>query len=111
MDDVAILIKRTDAGYDEDMNPVYEEDERQVFCQVYGITRSEFYAAAVADLHPEIVLRLSDFMDYNGEDLVKYHDVVYTVIRTYRDRSGSARGMDQNALELVLARKVGNDNG
>lgn len=111
MDDVAILIKRTVSRYDDDMNRIYIEEERQVFCQVHGITRTEFYAAAVADLHPEIVLRLSDYLDYQGEDLVKYHDELYSVIRTYRDRSGSSGGMDQNAIELILTKKVGNGNG
>lgn len=109
MDDVCKLIKRDTTGRDKYGNPEVTETEREVFCKVYGITRSEFYQAAVADLHPEITVRLSDFLDYEGEDLVEYRGIRYSVIRTYRD-SGSFHhdsGMDPNAIELVLGRKVG----
>ena len=33
-------------------------------CQIFGVTRSEFYSAAAAGLQPEVTVRLSDFTDY-----------------------------------------------
>ena len=115
MDDVINLVKETTAGYDIDGNEVPDRTKRQVFCKVFGVTRSEFYQAALAGLHPEIVVRLSDCADYEGEKLAEYNGVLYSVVRAYRDRSstGAGRayrnGMDLNAIELVLERKVGDD--
>ena len=113
MDDVITLIQETVTGHDEFGNEIIRKSEREVFCQVYGITRSEFYSAAVADLHPEITARLSDFVDYEGEKLARYQGVLYSIIRTYRDRGsfsgGSRTQQDQNAIELILQRKVGDE--
>lgn len=113
MDDVIILIGERITGHDEYGNEIIEATEHEVLCQVYGVTRNEFYSAAVANLHPEITVRLSDFEDYSGEKLVKFHDVLYSVVRTYRD-SGSnhhGSGMPLNSIELTLERKVGNGIG
>lgn len=111
MDDVITLIKETVTGHDDYGNELIETTERDVFCQIYGVTRSEFYSAAVADLHPEITARLSDFVDYEEEKLARYNGVLYSIIRTYRDRGsfsgGSRTQQDQNAIELILQRKVG----
>ena len=109
MDSTCKLIKKATTGRDQYGNPQVTETEREVFCRVYGITRSEFYQAAVADLHPEITIRLSDFLDYEGEDMVEHDGIRYSVIRTYRD-SGSFHhrdGMEPNGIELILGRKVG----
>ena len=115
MDDVCTLIKRRTPTFDEVGNEIHEMEEREVFCQVYGITRSEFYQAAVSNLAPELTIRLSDYMDYHGEDLVRYKCQLYSVIRTYRDRGSmqNRRGggyyeMDPNAIELIVGRKLGN---
>ena len=101
MDDICYLIKET-VGYDDYGRTVTEQTKRQVFCKAFGITRSEFYAAAAANLNPEITLRLSDFMDYEGEKLVEYHGQFFSVIRTYQNSESTG-----NALELILERKVG----
>lgn len=110
MDSVCKLIKEDTTGRDKYGNPQVAETAREVFCQVYGITRSEFYSAATADLHPELTIRLSDFMDYEGEDLVEHEGVRYSVIRTYRDSGSMHRGgiMDPNGIELICGRRIGN---
>lgn len=114
MDDVITLIKETVTGYDEYGNEVLEKTEREVMCQVYGVTRTEFYQAATVDMHPEITVRLSEAADYEGEMMAEYNDVLYTIIRTYRDRgsfqharNGNYERSDPNAIELILERKIG----
>lgn len=115
MDDVITLIKETVTGHDGDGNEIREQEARELFCQAFGVNRSEFYSAATAGLHPDIIVRLSDFADYEGETLAEYHGDQYTIIRAYRDR-GSVQhgrasqwsGMDPNAIELTLQRRVGN---
>lgn len=108
MDDVCVLIKEY-ITYDDLGNPAEMPDRREVFCKVYDVGRSEFYAAQTADMKPEITIVLSDYEDYEGEQLVEYNGELFSVIRTYRDR-GSFRagaGMSINAIELVLERKIG----
>lgn len=116
MDDVAVLVKDIEQGRDKAGNPIAKRVERPVFCQVFSVARNEFYSAATAGLHPEIILRLSDFLDYDGETLVRYPPILhgkpgplYSVIRAYRSSGSMHRGgsMPLNALELTLQRKVG----
>lgn len=101
MDDICYLVKET-IDYDDYGRPVTKQTRRQVFCRASSITRSEFYAAAAANLNPEITLRLSDFMDYEGEHLVVFHGQPYSVIRTYQNSESTG-----NAIELILERKIG----
>lgn len=111
MDSVCTLIASSLDGRDKYGNPKTTEHRREVFCQVYGITRSEFYQAAMADIHPELTIRLTDFQDYEGESIVEYEGVRYSVLRTYRD-SGSLHhggGLDPNGIELIIGRKIGNE--
>ena len=113
MDSVITLIGEQVTSYDDEGNKNTSESKREVFCQIFGVTRSEFYAAATANLHPELTARLSDFEDYQGEKLAEYDGVLYSIIRVYRDRgslghrSGGSQ-MGPNAVELVLERKIGN---
>lgn len=110
MDDIITLIKEQITGRDEYGNEIVTKTARDVMCQAYGVTRSEFYAAATNDLHPEWTVRLSDFVDYEGEKLAKFHGAVYSIIRVFRD-SGSfhkGTGLEPNGIELILERKVGN---
>lgn len=102
MDDIAILIAESGPTYDTLGNPEYTRTERQVFVREDSVTRSEFYSAAQAGLKPEIVLILSEFIDYQNEKLISYHGEEYTIIRTYRRRNS-------NELELILEKKVANE--
>lgn len=110
MDDVITLIAEEIIGCDDYGNERIRRTERDVFCQVYGVTRSEFYQAAAVNLQPELTIRLSDFQDYAGEKTARFHDVLYTIIRTYRD-SGSFRGggLGLNGIELILQRRIGDE--
>ena len=50
-----------------------------------GDGAKEFYQAAATGLKPEIKFVLTDYLDYEGEKLVRYEDGVYHVLRTYRN--------------------------
>lgn len=82
---------------------IAEEVCRDVFAELKSIGQSEFYQAAGVGLKPEIKFVLPDYMEWFGEETVRYqaynqHEPIeYKVIRTYR--SG-------NTLEMVLARGV-----
>ena len=111
MDDMITLIAETVTGYDEYGNEIIQRTERDLMCQIYGVTRSEFYAAAAVDMQPEVTVRLSDFDDYEGEKTARWNGEIYTVIRTYRD-SGSFQhgsGLAPNGIELILQRRIGDE--
>lgn len=110
MDDVITLVKETVTGHDSQGNEIIQRTERELFCSVYGVTQREFYRAATAGLRPELTVRLTEYTDYEGEEIARYDGVYYTVIRTYRELGLSrSRTMSLNSIELVLARRVGDD--
>ena len=108
MDDAITLIAETVIGYDDYGNEIIQATERDLMCQVYGVARNEFYAAAQAGLQPEITVRLSDIADYGGEKTARWAGELYSVIRVYRD-AGSfqrGRGFAPNGVELTLQRRI-----
>ena len=98
MEDVAELITEKNTGQDADGNALTKRYKRDVFCKVRSVTRNEFYRAAEQDLHPDIVITISDRIDYNDEKLVAYDQKLYDVIRT--EWSG-------DEVELTLTERVG----
>lgn len=76
----------------------YTETEREVFCSVKSVTRNEFYLATAQNLKPEIVFVLTDYYDYQGEPIIIYKDVRFTVLRTFRK---------ERSLEIVCQRRTG----
>lgn len=61
------------------------DSRREVFCKLRSVGHSEFYEAYSAEYRPEIKFVLADYLEYEGETLVKYGDDLYRVIRTYRE--------------------------
>jgi len=96
MADVLILIAQA-MSKDDYGNEIATETERQVMCEVYSISQTEFYAAANTELNPEYRFDVF-FGDYQGEDVVSYQGNRYAIYRTYR------RG---DTLELYAERKIG----
>ena len=100
-------ISRDESGnaiQDQYGNFEYTESSREVFALAYSIGTGEFYSAATTDMKPEIKFKLSDYLDYDNESIVRYtpyqsSEVEYTVIRTYK--SG-------NQIELTCQRKIAN---
>ena len=71
---------------------------RDVFCQVDSVTRAEFFEGGRNGLNPQY--RFTMFCgDYNGETVVIYKDLPYSVYRTYLART--------DTIELYVERKGG----
>lgn len=106
MNDVLTFVKQTVTS-DEYGDPVITETERTIFCREDSVGQQEFYQAHAVGLKPEIKLVIADYLDYKGEQLVRYapkgqtDPELFRVLRTYR--SGQE-------LELVVYREV-NPNG
>lgn len=71
MDEIITLIKDRDT-------------QRDVCCGLRSVGHSEFYEAYATDYRPELKFVLADYLDYEGETIVKYGEDLYRVIRTYR---------------------------
>ncbi len=100
MDDMVTLLGDEEVTTDEYGNEIITRSENTVFCFAESVGRNEFYSAASAGLKPEWTLTISNRLDYNGETLAKFHDELYSIIRTYRDG---------DEVELTLERQVGDD--
>lgn len=107
MDELAYLVKRVAAvdesglpALDDQGRQVMEESFQDVLCEVLSIGQKEFYAAHGTDFHPELKIKLTDYLDYNGEKHVDYDGLRYRVIRTYRVGT---------ALEITLERAPAED--
>lgn len=72
--------------------------EREVFCQVRSVSRSEFFEGGRNGLNPELQFTMF-FGDYDDERTVRYDGRVYGIYRTYRARN--------DTLELYAERKGG----
>lgn len=57
----------------------------EVLADLNSIGYKEFYEARATELRPELKFTLTDYLDYEGETLVKHGADLYRVIRTYRD--------------------------
>lgn len=56
---------------------------RTVPCEVASVTRNEAYAALSQGLHPQWVLTLSDYAEYQDEHTCAFEGKEYRIIRTY----------------------------
>jgi hypothetical protein len=75
---------------------------RDVFCRVASIGMKEFYEASARDFYPEAKFILADYLEYDGEELVRHDGQTYRVLRTYR------AGLE---LELTVARASAEEGG
>ena len=94
-DSVITLIAESRAAHGVHEAPT--ETTREVFCQVYSVSRSEFYYALNIGVRPELIFKLSVSDEYQGERLASYEGTRYEIIRTYETNDGG--------LELTV-RKV-----
>ena len=58
------------------------ETEREVFANRKSVRQSEWYAAALAGLRPEIMFEVRSF-EYQDERALRYQGRRYDIIRTY----------------------------
>ena len=86
-DDVIYLIKGSESAHG--VHAQVEQTEREVFCRVRSVGRSEFYTALNAGLQPEYVFVVSVAEEYERERKLRYRDQILDVIRTYEPDDGS----------------------
>lgn len=90
MDEILVLIQQT-RGTDEYGDPVITETSRVLLCREASIGQSEFYQAHASGLKAELKLVIADYLDYNGEQLLRYtpmgqkEEHLYRILRTYRN--------------------------
>lgn len=70
---------------DELITLVSDAEQRELVATLRSIGQSEFYQAHAAGYKPELKFVLADYLDYNGEDLIKYDGNLYRVLRTFRN--------------------------
>lgn len=59
------------------------ETTTTVFAEIRSVSRREFYEAKNANIDPELVFKLTDYADYNGQKVFVYNNERWRVIRTY----------------------------
>lgn len=97
MDDILILITQTmTADQYGVMRPTLTQ--KQVFCKVGSITRSEFFNAGRSGLNPEFVFSVFKG-DYSGETVCEYNGNTYAIYRTFLN--------DMDYMELYVQREGG----
>lgn len=79
---------------------VETNEEVNVFAYVSSVTMSEFYQAGMQGLKPEYRFLIWQ-TEYNGEETLKYNDVVYTIYRTYI--------RDDGRIELYVTLRKGEE--
>lgn len=97
MDDVITLIAE-DIVSDDNGNQLVKTSERTVFCRRASISQTEFFKAGQKGIIPRYEFKMSRF-DYNGEKLVRYNDLLYSIYRTYET--------DEDDIELYVEVKAG----
>jgi len=101
-DGVATLKAYGESSFDEYGNETAVEVTRDVFVQPRGVYQSEYYNAAQLGLKPSLTLYMTNKGDYNGEKVLEYEGVEYSVIRV--DWSAQRDG-----ISLICEERV--DNG
>lgn len=90
MNEILTLIQQTKST-DEYGDPIISETFREVLCRETSIGQTEFYQAHANGLKPEIKLVIADYLDYNGEQLLRYtpmgqtKEQLFRVLRTFRN--------------------------
>ena len=95
-DELTLVKVETDTT-DEIGNPIAVESSATVLCGVKSVTRAEFWGSAQTNMKPEIVFEVYPY-DYDGETVVEFAGVRYSVIRSFRN--------SHERLELICERKV-----
>ena len=97
-----VKIAKSETAPDDYGNVITSVDwstAKEVFCEISSISQNEFYVAAQAGFKPSLKIKMADFYDYDGEDMLLYNGDEYNIIRTYQ--SGTA-------IELTAERFGGN---
>lgn len=71
--------------FDEYGDVVKEFVYERRFCEQMSIGITEFYQAQTSEYKPEIKFKLADYADYDNQPYVVHNDMMYKVLRTYRN--------------------------
>lgn len=88
---------------DEYGDKVADRSERTIFAELKSIGQAEFYQAQATGLKPELKFVIADYLDYQGENILRHQgfneteEEEYKVIRTYRNG---------NSLEITCGKGV-----
>ena len=90
--------------YTEDAYGVLKptQTRRQVFCNVSSVSASEWFEGGRNGLNPEWRFTMFAY-DYQGEEIVEYSGVQYSIYRTYRARN--------DTIELYVQLRKGIQHG
>lgn len=61
-------------------NQIAEEDEREIFANMFSISATEYYNAALTGLRPSLMFEIYTF-EYNGETRLEHEGRAYNIIR------------------------------
>lgn len=78
--DVIKLITVT-YGTDSIGNQVATETEKEVYANMYSVSSTEYYNAALMGLRPSVAFDIYSF-EYDGQARLKYDSKTYNIIRT-----------------------------
>lgn len=95
MNDVITLIQMMEDVNEYGTAVEREADRHDVFCEFKSISMKESYEALSVGHRPEIKAVLADYYDYSGERKCMVGDVMFNIIRAYRNG---------NRMELTLER-------
>lgn len=62
----------------------YTEIDKVVYATIKTVGHREKYEALQAGLDPEYVFIIRNSKDYNNEQIIKYNNLLYRVIRVYQ---------------------------
>ena len=99
--DVVKLIKRSFQGTDKYGNSIHSDTSREVFAQCKSISMKEYYEASTKGFKPELKVIMSDYYDYDNEDMLEYEGIKYDIYRIYRS---------SNSVELTCQRSISDAN-
>ena len=87
----------------------HAETRRTVFCDVYSVTRDEYFRALDNKVRPSYVFRLADYAEYKGEKICEFEGVRYAVVRTYEDNGAIELTVEEATVDrtAVLATTEG----
>lgn len=71
--------------------------ETDLFAKALSVGMKESYEAKSVGLKPELVFEIADYLDYEGQEEIRFNDERYKVLRTYRKKDG-------NELEITVTR-------
>lgn len=99
MDRSVVIELIKEAMWQDDIGTFQSElSGREVFAQVESVTRAEFFEGGRSGLNPEFKFTMLAY-DYDGEAVVKYNGLFYSVYRTFMPRT--------DIIELYVERKGG----